>query len=89
MSRLAPNLFASYEFTEEEQRQALQYTTLQKQHLQNEIAGYAVDKNNLEPNPENYSKYLQQEAYLRGKMDALIYLLEVIKISAEDQELEL
>lgn len=43
--------------------------------LRNELAGAAEQKMSLAINPADIQSFVQQEAYLRGKMDILEWLL--------------
>ena len=85
MPYLIPNSFASYSMTEEEQLQGAVLTTLQVQHIQNQLALCAEEKLTLDFDTSDPNKYIQQEAYKRGQLEMLKYLLE----SSEAATLEL
>jgi hypothetical protein len=76
MSHLVPNLFSTYAMNEEEALQSSILTIDQSENIQNQIAILAEKKLLLQPDTDNYSKYIQTEAYYRGQIDALKFLLE-------------
>lgn len=69
------NLFQSWNLSPEEFLQGGLLTSLQKQVIQNQIASVATQKINLPFTPSEPLAYAQQEAHLRGQIDALTYLL--------------
>lgn len=69
------NQFQSWNLTPEEFLQGGLLTILQKQVIQNQIASVATQKINLTFTPAQPLEYAQQEAHLRGQIDALSYLL--------------
>ena len=69
------NQFQSWTLTPEEFLQGGLLTILQKQVIQNQIASVATQKINLTFTPAAPLEYAQQEAHLRGQIDALSYLL--------------
>lgn len=69
------NQFQSWNLTPEEFLQGGLLTSLQKQVIQNQIASVATQKINLTFTPAQPLEYAQQEAHLRGQIDALSYLL--------------
>ncbi len=69
------NQFQSWTLTPEEFLQGGLLTILQKQVIQNQIASVATQKINLTFTPAQPLEYAQQEAHLRGQIDALSYLL--------------
>ena len=69
------NQFQSWTLSPEEFLQGGILTTLQKQVIQNQIASVATQKINLSFTPADPLQYAQQEAHLRGQIDALSYLL--------------
>ena len=69
------NQFQSWTLTPEEYLQGGLLTILQKQVIQNQIASVATQKINLTFTPAAPLEYAQQEAHLRGQIDALSYLL--------------
>lgn len=76
MATLNPtNQFQSWTLTPEEFLQGGLLTSLQKQVIQNQIASVATQKINLEFKPAQPLEFAQQEAHLRGQIDALSYLL--------------
>ena len=76
MATLNPtNQFQSWNLTPEEFLQGGLLTSLQKQVIQNQIASVATQKINLTFTPAQPLEYAQQEAHLRGQIDALSYLL--------------
>lgn len=71
-----PNTFTSYEMTDKEQIESLILTTLQKQQIQTHRAQLAEKKLALEFDPAEPQLFMQQEAYTRGQLDLLTYMLE-------------
>ena len=69
------NQFQSWVLTPEEFLQGGLLTSLQKQVVQNQIASVATQKINLAFTPSDPLSFAQQEAHLRGQIDALSYLL--------------
>ena len=69
--------FQSWVLTQDEFISGSILSLTQKQHIQNQICALALSKNNLEPNftEEGKYKYLQQEAELRGQINALTHLI--------------
>lgn len=84
MSTLISNSFSTYELTDKEALQSAIFTTLQLQNLQNQLANAAEEKLRLDFDPNNPSRFIQQEASLRGQMDILTFLIEASE-SAADQ----
>jgi hypothetical protein len=79
------NQFQSWILTPEEFLAGGLLTTAQKQCIQNQIASVATQKINLAFTPADPLSYAQQEAHLRGQIDALSYLLTL----SEEAELQL
>lgn len=69
------NQFQSWTLSPEEFLQGGLLTALQKQVIQNQIASVATQKINLAFMPADPLSFAQQEAHLRGQIDALSYLL--------------
>lgn len=67
--------FQRWELTDREYILGSVLTTSQKQVIQNQLVQLAEEKINLEQDPLNPLKHIQKEAYLRGQIDALKYLL--------------
>ena len=78
------NQFQSWNLTPEEYLQGGILTSLQRQVIQNQIASVATQKINLSFDPSNPQGFAQQEAHLRGQIDALSYLLTLSE-EAESQ----
>ena len=78
------NQFQSWKLTPEEFLQGGVLTTTQKQVIQNQIASVATQKINLPFTPDKPMEFAQQEAHLRGQIDALSYLLTL----SEEAELQ-
>lgn len=75
MGHIIPNEFTSYHLTEEELIEGSKLTYTQKQVIQNKIAMCASEKLLLKPDPTNLELYYQQEAHLRGQIDAMTMIL--------------
>ena len=76
MAVLIPNDFSSYELTEQEEIEGAKLTITQKQLIQNYLSGAAIEKNGLEYDHNNSERFIQQEASLKGQMDAYRHLLD-------------
>lgn len=85
MAKVVPNLFTSYELTEEEEINGSILTTLQKQRIQNALSLAAMEKSALSFDPLNPTKFAQEEASLQGQLAAYAYILD----SSEAAEAEL
>lgn len=76
MARLnQDNPFQAWILTDAEFSQGCILSSLQKQVIQNQIAQVAAQKLNLEFDPTNVLKFTQEEAALKGQLQALEYLL--------------
>jgi len=79
MSRREDNIFDSYEFdNNEEYLLAATYTSLQRQHIQNQLSMYVQQK--LHISAEDYSQpevFIRNQEYHRGLIDAMKFLLEL------------
>lgn len=73
--QILPNDFTSYELTEEELNEALNFTVAQKAHLQNLLSDAAISKLNLHYDATNPLVFAQQEAELTGQIGILRHLL--------------
>lgn len=76
MARIVPNTFTTYELSSEEQKAGYTLTTANLQTIQNLISTAAQLKVNLTFDPDNPSKFLQEEARLNGEIRILSYLVE-------------
>jgi hypothetical protein len=77
MAELIVNPFAEWQLNEEEERQGSMLTITQTQVIQNQVARLASEKLLLQPDPNDIANYYQKEAYIRGQIDSLQYLLDV------------
>jgi len=75
MAHLIPNDFSSYELTEQEELEGSILTITQKQVIQNYLSAASSEKIGLEYDPENSLKFVQQEASLKGQIDAYRFIL--------------
>jgi len=76
MSHVIQNTFSTYQLDEDELVQGTLLTTLQKQVIQTQIGTIADEKLRLEFDSDKPMQFMQQEAYKRGQLDALNYLLQ-------------
>lgn len=67
--------FRCYFMAEEELQAATNWTPEQRMYLQNKLGEAAHAKINLKVVPEQFTSYLQEEAYLTAKIDLLRDLL--------------
>ena len=75
MAYLIPNSTSSWELSDEEVMQGSMFTETQMHVLQNHLASLVEEKLALEVDPNNYAAYLQQEAYKRGQIETMQYLM--------------
>lgn len=76
MATQIPNEFTSYFLNEEEVSQGSLLTITQKQVIQNQLSLLASEKMAIEFDTEKSNlSFVQQEAYKRGQMDSLRYIL--------------
>ena len=76
MAHLTPNQFTSWDLDEEEERQGSMYTITQIQVLQNMQAAQAEEKIALEYNPADPDLFIQQEAYKRGQIQLIQFIID-------------
>lgn len=76
MSQVQINDFTQYQMRPEEVMAGQTLNMLQEMVIQNEIGKHAQEKILIEFDPQNPLKFAQQEAYKRGAIDALRYMLE-------------
>lgn len=76
MATISPNIFTSYELTQEEQKAGHTLTTVNQQVIQNLISISAHLKVNLTYDPAAPLIFMQEEARLNGEIKILTYLLE-------------
>lgn len=76
MAHLLPNSFSSYNLTEEDIIEGSILTNLQLQVIQNLLATKAEEKLALEYNIDKPNEFIQQEAYHKGAIDLLRYLID-------------
>lgn len=81
MSHLKLSTFAAFEQSEHEVLAGSSFTTDNKQFLQNLICLTAESIIALEPDPNNYPAFIQQEAFLKGQLSAYKYLLDASEAS--------
>lgn len=67
--------FRCFSQTEEEKKAALNYSVEQRMFLQNKLGEAAHAKINLKVNAADIYNFVQEEAYLTGKIDLLRELL--------------
>lgn len=78
MAHLNPeSSFQSWVLSEQETLQGCVLTSLNTHVIQNQIALYAQERLNLELDMTNPTRFVQQEADLKGKIAALRYLLDL------------
>lgn len=70
------NRFTQYELSDEELAIALQVNPLTKMHVQNRLAEEAHKRINVEWDTLDPTKFLQQEAYLKGRIEMMEQIIE-------------
>ncbi len=83
MSYLEENEFSSYNLSDEEYLEGSKLSILQRQVIQNQISIIAHEKNALEYDDNNRTRFIQQEAEKKGQLSALNHLLECSNIAQE------
>ena len=75
MAQITPNSFTTYELNEDETKHGSMLTIQQIRVIQNAIAMHAELRLALVYDPEKPLSFLQEEAYNKGAIDALKYLV--------------
>lgn len=73
--RIIETEYTSYEFTEGEELVACVFSELQSKHIANEISIVAIEKSKLAVNIANPYFFQLEHEHLRGRLEALQYLL--------------
>ena len=76
MATIQPNTFTSYNMTLEEELSGSIFTLQQTQVLQNMLSSIAEEKLALEFDPTTPEVFSQAEAYKRGQLDLILYMLD-------------
>jgi hypothetical protein len=76
------NPFQAWTMSQDEAIQSRIFTTLQKQHIQNQIAQLAAERISLKIDPLNIQAFMQRDAELQGQIGILQYLL-TLSVDAE------
>ena len=74
--KLIPNMFSTYELTDDQALEGSRLTTLQTMVIQNLLANTAISRTNLEVDVANPNEFAQQEAFLKGQIELLQYILD-------------
>jgi len=82
MGQQIPNTFTAYDLTTKEVLLGSIYTELQLQVLQNYLSTAAEERLVLEFDVDNPTKFMQDDAYLKAKVEFLAYLIDTSKVSA-------
>ncbi len=83
MATLITNTFSAYHLTEQEALQGSIFTVTQLQVLQNQLAQVAEEKLALDFDTSDPASYAQQEAYMKGQMDLLLYIIDSSQAAAD------
>jgi hypothetical protein len=84
MSTQITNTFTTFELSDKEALQSAIFTTLQLQNLQNQLANAAESRLALEFDANNPSDFLQQEAFLKGQIELLKFLIDGSAMATEE-----
>lgn len=76
MASLIISSFARFSMSVQEERAASLLTLEQKQLIMNEMCSIAERRLALVPDANNYSSFIQEEAHLKGQLDAYRYMLD-------------
>jgi len=71
-----PSTFESYALTEDELRVATRFSELQRAMLHNLRTSYALQRLEILYDPQKPTKFMQEEAELKGSIAVLTYLLD-------------
>ena len=86
---LIPHTFNRYELTEEESKSGHILTESNKAVIQNLIADAAQSKLNLVLDTKDLNGYMQQEAFLKGQIEILTYLLDMHLVALSPKQINL
>ena len=86
MAVLHSGIFTSWDLTDEELIQGTILTLTQKQVMQNLLAIHAEEKLHIEFDPDNTLKFTQAEAYKRGQIDLLQYIIDASDAQVDIQK---
>lgn len=84
--QLIPHTFNRYELTDEETRAGHILTESNKAIIQNLIADAANSKLNLVLDTKDLNSYMQQEAFLKGQIEILTYLLDMHSMNIQPNQ---
>lgn len=76
MAHLVDNTFSSYFLTEDEETEGSILSITQRQLLQNDLATCAEEKLRLEFDPAEPQLFIQQEAFKKGQIELIQYMLD-------------
>lgn len=76
MARIIPSAFTTYELTEDEKRSGAILSETQKQVLRNVQCEKVHSRLSLKFDLLNPGAFLQEEAYLKGQIELIQYLLD-------------
>lgn len=88
MPTITSNSFTSFSLTDDEQKAGSTLSSLNVAVLQNQLAQIAEEKINLVFTPDSINTFLQQEAYLKGQLDLLNYILAAHEESLQYKTIE-
>lgn len=91
MTPYKTNIFSSFNLSPEEEEAGQILQPLQRMVLQNKLSAIAQDKLNIEFDPLNPQKFIQNEAFLAGQLSIISWLLDssdaaVAKVNLKQQE---
>lgn len=84
MATIVPNTFTSWDLSDAEALQGSIFTITQLQVLQNKLSEIAEEKINLEFTPDDAMSFVQQEAYKKGQLELIQYMIDSSEASAEE-----
>ena len=76
--------FSRYVMSDKEALEGAVLTSLQKASIQNQLAAVAEEKIYLEYDVSTPETFMQQEAYKRGQLDILRYLLDASETAEQE-----
>lgn len=84
MAELIDSEFSRYKLSDEETLQGSLLTVTQKQVIQNNLSLVASEKLSLELDMTNPNRFIQEEASLKGQIEAYRYMLSCSIAAEED-----
>ena len=86
MDKLLPSRYCKYDHTEEEILQGSMLSQIQTEVFQNLLSGYADERLTLAYDVNNPGTFVQQEAYKKGQIELVEFILASSKSAQENMQ---